>query len=93
VREASDAHCDAPDCFASRVATLTGLHPATSHIYNRFRDPLRTALPEAVTLPQSFMHAGYRVLGTGKVFHVPDPASWHEYYPSQEQMIPSEPVP
>lgn len=86
----SNAHCDAPGCFASRVATLTGLRPSTSGVYNRFSHPLRATLPEVVTLPQSFMRAGYRVVGTGKVFHEPDPASWHDYYPSKRQTIPSE---
>jgi arylsulfatase A-like enzyme len=89
----ANAHCDAPECMASRSAVLTGQRPATSGIYSGFHDSLRDALPRAVTLPQAFMQTGYRVLGSGKVFHRPDPASWHEYHPSKREPVPRQPKP
>jgi iduronate 2-sulfatase len=44
--------------------------------------PARTALPDAVMLPQFFRERGYFTAGAGKVFHNAkgsDPASWDSY--------------
>ncbi len=71
----TSAQASSPLCNPSRVSVLTGLRPTTAGIYDNDRD-LRASLPDAVTLPQAFRAAGYQVLGAGKVFHSPDPASW-----------------
>lgn len=75
------AYCAAPACNPSRTALLTGIRPSTSGVYLN-PQPWRAAMPDAVTLPQHFMAAGYEVLGGGKIFHGPfnDPASWHQYF-------------
>ena len=80
----TNAHCVAPVCNPSRVATLTGLRPATTGVYEN-GGRMRSKLPDLVTLPQYFRQQGYRVAGGGKVFHdVPphcnDPKSWDEYF-------------
>lgn len=62
------AYCPAPVCGASRTAVLTGVPPAKSGVYDN-DPPLRVKLPDAVTIPQAFRAAGYRVVGGGKVFH------------------------
>ena len=62
------AYCPAPVCGASRVAVLTGVPAAKSGVYDN-EPPLRAKLPDAVTIPQAFRSAGYRVVGGGKVFH------------------------
>ena len=80
----TNAHCSAPICNPSRVATLTGLAPHTTGVYSNSHR-MRKHAPDAVTLPQLFRVNGYLSAGGGKVFHdVPphcdDPASWDEYF-------------
>ncbi len=74
------AYCSAPACNPSRASLLTGVRPSTSGIYHN-NQPWRKAMPDAVTLPQRFQAAGYRVWGGGKIYHgrFPDRPSWHEY--------------
>ena len=92
----TNAYCSAPLCNASRASLLTGLRPSTTGVYTNSQ-PMRRAeaLRNAVTLPQHFMAAGYRVMGGGKIFHdqFPDPQSWHEYFPSPEKPRPPDPAP
>lgn len=89
----TNAHTVAPACNPSRTALLTGIHPSTSGVYYNGQD-WRSALPDAVTLPQYFMANGYRTIGAGKIFHGdPDPRSWHEYFPSRERNKPDDPYP
>lgn len=90
------AYCAAPLCNPSRAALMTGIRPSTSGLYDN-NQPMRKspALERAITLPQRFMERGYRVIGGGKIYHgaYPDPQSWHEYFPSQQQNKPPDPVP
>jgi arylsulfatase A-like enzyme len=92
----TNAHCAAPLCNPSRAAVMTGIRPSTSGVYNN-NQPFRQseAGKKAVTLPQHFMAHGYRVTGGGKIYHgpFPDPASWHEYFPSQIRNKPPDPLP
>ncbi len=92
----TNAHCAAPLCNPSRAALMTGVRPSTSGVYDN-RQPFRKAAPsrDAVTLAQHFAAHGYRVVGGGKIFHggFPDPVSWQEYFPSQTQNKPPDPVP
>jgi iduronate 2-sulfatase len=59
-------------CNPSRASFLTGCYPERTKVYNLTTN-FRAALPDAVTLPQVFKRAGYKVGRVGKVFHVPDP--------------------
>jgi arylsulfatase A-like enzyme len=83
------AYCSAPACNPSRASLLTGIRPSTSGVYHNSQ-PWRAAMPEAVTLPQHFMAAGYSVRGGGKIFHgaYPDPASWQEYFTQRRDSKP-----
>ena len=74
------AYCNQAVCAPSRNALLTGLRPQTLGIYDLGTN-FRSALPDAVTLPQLFRQAGYRTEAAGKIFHVghgnhEDAASW-----------------
>lgn len=89
----TNAYCPASGCNPSRTALMTGIRPSTSGIYrNRGHFRNHPVLKDAVTIPQHFMSHGYRTLGSGKVFHVPDPYSWQEYWPSKTQDRPADPV-
>lgn len=80
----TNAHCAAPVCNPSRVATLTGKRPDATGVYHNGQI-MRKLAPNIVTLPQYFRAQGYHAAGCGKVFHdVPphchDPESWDDYF-------------
>ena len=79
----TNAHCPAPVCNPSRTAILTGLRPSTTGIYDNGAW-WRPALPDVVSLPESFQRNGYLVAGGGKVFHhtpgFNPPEQWDEYF-------------
>lgn len=83
----TQAHCPATICNPSRTAVLTGIRPSDSGIYSN-TSPWRKSLPNAVTLPQHFMNHDYHVVSAGKIFHGPEPASWHD---SLEHPVDAEP--
>ena len=86
----SRAYCSAPACNPSRASLLCGIMPSTSGVYYN-SNPWRPQLPDAVTLPQHFMAAGYQVYGGGKIFHgrYNDLASWQEYFPRPRDPLPA----
>lgn len=74
------AYANQAVCAPSRINLMTGRRSTSTGIYN-FGQNLRDYLPDAVTLPQAFMRAGYRAESMGKVFHIGhgtqgDPQSW-----------------
>ncbi len=88
------AFTPSPSCNPARTALLTGKHTYTSGMYSNYQW-WRDVLPEAVTLPRYFGNHGYWVGGAGKIFHnnQPDPQSWDDYFPSQEEHMPPSPRP
>ena len=89
----SRAYCISAACNPSRVATLTGLRPSTSGVYQNASD-WRKALPKRRTIMQQFQAAGYAVRGAGKIFHhklagaFHDKASFDEFLPMAPQKMP-----
>ncbi len=83
------AYCSAPACNPSRASLLCGVRPSTSGVYYN-PNPWRAQMPDAVTLPQHFMAAGYIVHGAGKIFHggFKDPESWQVYFARPQSMYP-----
>lgn len=74
------AYCNQAVSMASRYNLLTGARSTSTGLYN-FGSEFRDVYPDAVTLPQFFMKAGYHTEAIGKVFHVghgntDDKASW-----------------
>ena len=74
------AYCNQAVCAPSRNALMTGLRPSTLGIYDLGTN-FRKSRPDAVTLAQTFLHAGYRTEAMGKIMHVghgntEDEASW-----------------
>lgn len=71
------SYCQHSICNPSRSSFLTGLRPGTTGIHGN-RTPLRSKLPDAVTLPQHFRNNGYVTARLGKIFHggFDDERSW-----------------
>ncbi|MDP7048292.1 MAG: sulfatase [Verrucomicrobiota bacterium] len=88
------AYCISAACNPSRVATLTGLRPSTTGVYQNNSD-WRKALPKRRTIMQQFQAAGYAVHGAGKIFHhklngaFHDKASFDDFLPMAPQNMPS----
>lgn len=92
----SNAHAASPACNPSRTAVLTGLRPTTTGVYGNDSDWRRALLPHTVTLPRYFMQHGYRVEGTGKIFHHHGPVfhddeSFHDF--RKLSLYPDAPMP
>jgi len=71
------AFCQQALCSPSRISLLSGRHPWTTGIYN-IGPPLRSTMPDIVTLPQLFKNHGWFTRSLGKIYHIgiDDPASW-----------------
>jgi len=79
----ANAHCVAPLCNPSRVATFTGQCPSTTGVYLN-GVVWHEVLPGIRTIPQHFKANGYYVAGGGKVYHHPPGfnrrSDWNEYF-------------
>ena len=62
------AYCQQAVCAPSRASVLSGCRPDTTTIYD-LRTPLRTAMPDVLSLPQHFRNQGYETVSIGKVYH------------------------
>ena len=88
------AYCISAACNPSRVATLAGLRPSTTGVYQNNSD-WRKALPKRRTIMQQFRAAGYAVRGAGKIFHhklngaFHDKVSFDDFLPMAPQNKPS----
>src|SRR3546814_15829405 len=62
------AYANQAVCAPSRINLMSGARSTSSGIYN-FGMNLRSYMPDAVTLPQYFMRAGYPPESMGKIYH------------------------
>ena len=74
------AYANQAVCVASRYNVMLGSRSTSTRLYNFGKD-FRKLIPDAVTLPQYFIKAGYHSESMGKVYHVGhgntnDEASW-----------------
>ena len=78
----ANAHCAAPVCNPSRVATFTGRRPSSTGIYNN-APVWHEVMPGVASIPQHFKASGYYTAGGGKVYHhMPGfnrRSDWNEY--------------
>ena len=68
------AYNQLPLCNPTRASVMTGMRPDTIKVYDLDRH-FRDEVPEAVTLSQAFMKAGYWAGRVGKIYHYNVPAS------------------
>jgi len=64
------AYCQQAICAPSRASVLSGCRPDTTGIYN-LQTPLRSVMPDVLTLPEHFNNSGYEAVSIGKVYHHP----------------------
>lgn len=78
----TNAHTPSPMCAPARAAVLTGQFPSSTGVYGN-QHWWYPNLPDTVSLPDRFRTAGYRTLGTGKIFHHTagnhPPKSWDHF--------------
>ena len=68
------AYNQLPLCNPTRASVMTGLRPDRIKVYDLDRH-FRDELPDAITLPQAFMRAGYFAARVGKIYHYNVPAA------------------
>ncbi len=83
------AYCNQAVCAPSRNNLLLGSRSTSTGIYS-LGQHFRSALPDAVTMPQYFIRHGWRAESIGKILHTghgnhDDPASWS--VPSQIEPV------
>ncbi|MBI1337958.1 MAG: sulfatase-like hydrolase/transferase [Phycisphaera sp.] len=86
-------YCQQAVCAPSRASLLSGCRPDTTRVWD-LQTPLRTTLPDVVTLPQLFRESGYTTLDYGKIYHhltADDPKAWSEVpmrFPGMQWLAP-----
>jgi hypothetical protein len=73
------AYCQQAVCSPSRSSLMTGRRPDATRVWDLVTH-FRTALPDAVTLPQHFKANGYHTAALNKIYHhgFEDGRSWSE---------------
>ena len=78
------AYCQQAVCSPSRTAIMTGLRPDVTKVWD-LQTHFRSAVPDAITLPEHFKANGYHCAALGKIYHggYEDGRSWNEphWYP------------
>ena len=67
------AYCNQPVCSPSRNSFMTGRRPSTTKVWNFLQSFRQTTGANWTTLPGHFLHHGFAMLGTGKVYHPNSP--------------------
>ncbi len=88
-----NAQTNVPLCNPSRASLLSGLYPHTTGFYgfNQHENQWRNfpILESSVTLFEHFHNNGYKVFGTGKVFHNKNSEEFEKFHPDAFGVNPS----
>lgn len=73
------AYCQVAVCGASRGSLLSGCRPETTRLWD-YKTPMRSNLPDIVSLPQHLKENGYTTISLGKIYHsaTDDLQGWSE---------------
>ncbi|HWA98966.1 MAG TPA: sulfatase [Pirellulales bacterium] len=84
------AYCASPVCNPSRTALMCGVRSSTSGVYSNDIDRRDTICNELVPLNTHFRRNGYRVVGSGKIYHGDGDqfGEWDEYFKSPHGDLP-----
>ncbi|MDA3963429.1 MAG: sulfatase [Planctomycetota bacterium] len=72
------AYCQQAVCAPSRASVFSGCRPATTGVFD-LQTPLRSTMPDVLTLPQHFKQSGFTAISVGKNYHhriEDDPDGW-----------------
>jgi len=71
------SYCQQSVCAPSRASVLTGCRPDTTGIFD-LQTPVRSVMPDVITLPEHFKNHGYTTRSIGKIYHhrQDDPQGW-----------------
>jgi arylsulfatase A-like enzyme len=80
----SRAYCTAPACNPSRASLMSGMRPSTTGCYLNSQD-WHPGISDDKLLNTQFFNAGYRVYGSGKIYHSSvRGGQWHDYFNGKE---------
>lgn len=72
IRSLDNVWAVAPSCAPSRVSIMTGLHPYSANMVENKSYPLKSRLPNIITLPEYLSEYEINTIGYGKLFHSGD---------------------
>ena len=81
------AYCTAPACNPSRASLMSGMRPSTTGCYNNNQN-WRQRITDDQLLNTYFLKSGYRVYGTGKIYHgaFGPGGEWTDYFFGKENL-------
>ena len=84
----TNAHCAAPVCLASRTAVLSGRYPEQTGVYSNWGKTKGNPPAKDLQLPVHLAAAGYATLGTGKLYHGPEPSLFDDSFDTEQRWSP-----
>lgn len=84
----TNAHCAAPACNPSRAAVFSGKMPNVTEVWSNDSGSIDKVSPGRLYLSAAFKKAGYRTLGTGKLFHGSSKGAFDQYQPYSQRWSP-----